>query len=347
MIKNIPLFSNYPCADILWDNDTVVTGGRNFTITFWYLKSNTSFVPTALSSYDALQLKFSPKEKLLAIATSRHCVVLHNLTSLKNSILINNDTGISGMCFSNDGSLLAVGTYSKLLIWDVNAKMCVAKYGKQGLDSCSFSADDKYLAACYQRSLIKIWKIERLSKRVKLREKSKIVLEPGTYTHGVRFSPTDNKLLATSWSLWNIETGKEVVKFQHGARAANDIAFYGDTVAVCCVDKKISLCNSKSGNCFESWIAHNDFIRQLKFSQNFQLLVSCSLDQSVTIWNIFNRQYFVKVAFLLLRKKISNYVVLDIINFVLSDVKTNKFQNECKHSTLQKTSIIHSLRSLF
>ncbi|NEP15197.1 MAG: hypothetical protein F6K14_34520 [Symploca sp. SIO2C1] len=157
--------------------------------------------------------------------------------------------------------------------------------------SVAISPNAQLFAACkaYQ---IKIW---RLGEANALHHLSKTLLSNPFDVSGfdsVTFSP-NGKILAANDNqdiqLWDVITGKEIVKLSAHKDKVTCIAFYPDNgriLASCSYDKTIKIWDIDSKKCLNTFVGHRDAVYTLAFSPDGKKLASGSDDNTIKLWNL-------------------------------------------------------------
>ncbi|ELT90719.1 hypothetical protein CAPTEDRAFT_53852, partial [Capitella teleta] len=152
------------------------------------------------------------------------------------------------ICFSGDGRLVATGSEDGWLqVWDLTgAQAHSAKSHSTGITGLSYSPDNSTIASCSKDKTVKFW----CASSYKL--KYHVTLSGEALS--LSYSPDGHKLAV---SMHNV----------------------GD-------DSKVTLWNAINGKAFDRLTGHKGWIWGITFNKNAKVLISCSSDRTLKVWNM-------------------------------------------------------------
>jgi WD40 repeat protein/serine/threonine protein kinase len=206
--------------------------------------------------------------------------------------------------FSPDDRWLAsAGWDAKVRMWDVQQAVAGATlaplFELEHIDrtrvwSVAFSPSGERLATAGgrtadQKGAVKVWNLKQ-------REATLTLTNFTDRVSCVRFSP-DGRQLATacplSVSIWDAETGREMVKLEDACESSQEVAFSPDgrliataagNIAVD-INQAVKLWDARTGKQVLSFRGHVGGLRAVAFSPDGRRLASAGLDQTVKMWD--------------------------------------------------------------
>ncbi|CAK86293.1 unnamed protein product, partial (macronuclear) [Paramecium tetraurelia] len=146
-----------------------------------------------------------------------------------------------------------------------------------------FSFNGQQLISCSDDKSIRFWDVKT--------GKIKCVIKGNREVNSVCFSPKNTISASCSGEfvyLWNLNTGKQVLKFIGHTDCIRSICFspYGTTLASGSDDKSIHLWDIKTGQKKAKLAGHSSTVTSVCFSPDGTKLASGSGDKSVRLWDI-------------------------------------------------------------
>ncbi len=198
---------------------------------------------------------------------------------------------ITALAYSPDGSLLAVGTYHAVTLWDMKTAKPIACITEvQGAaQSVAFRPDGQVIAiACGQPGV---------SGEVRLYDvKAQKYIEPALTGHtdmlySVAWSK-DGKLLATgshdkTARIWDASNGKELQALKEHSDAVSRVCFSpdGNTLYTASFDRNVRSFDVKDGKLIRSYTGSTEAIYALALSLDGKTLIAAGIDSTMRWWN--------------------------------------------------------------
>ena len=200
------------------DGKMVASGDDDSAIKLWDVKTG-EIMHTFTHHGTIWSLAFSLDNSLLASASlGLDNVRIWNLVD-SNELDRITDVPVNSLAFSPDGKLLAMGTYDKIILWDIFAKSATKTFefnlrggeGMSGIQGVIFSPDGKMIAAADADNIAMVWDISSGKRLSTIVGKGTIIrLSEGT----LAFSP-DSKMIAAGNDngdviFWDVVADKEL-----------------------------------------------------------------------------------------------------------------------------------------
>ena len=230
-------------------------------------------------------IAYSPDGATLACGTSDATILLWNVSTWKNRLLLKEHTKmITSVAFSPDGqTLVSAGRDKTILLWNVHTGELLRTLTQHTSDinDVVFSLDGSRLASC-DDTTVRIWDVATGELLKTCKTEADIV-------YAVAFSP-DGKTVAgcedTAIHIWDVATGKllKTIKVETG--------FYfvvyspdGSTLASA-EGSKISFWDVATGELLRTLTGHVGPIYSITYSSDGKTLVSGSADSTVILWDL-------------------------------------------------------------
>ena len=152
----------------------IISGSEDANIKVWHIRSGKEFRALRGHTKEVTKMAISPNGNTLVSGGGRmdESLIFWDWLNGKKLHVIEKAHGnaITAIAYSNNGKLLATGSYRDLKIWDVETKKNVLsivdfqKYDenpfKHNVESIDFSPDDKVIVTGGYDKFIKFWKVE-------------------------------------------------------------------------------------------------------------------------------------------------------------------------------------------
>jgi WD40 repeat protein/tRNA A-37 threonylcarbamoyl transferase component Bud32 len=211
---------------------------------------------------------------------------------------------VTAVAFSPDGSRVASTSWNEAKVWDaVTGKEILTLPGKVGWSKgVTFSRDGKRLATIGFQT-VKVWDAVSGKELTSIRAHDYLVT-------GVAFS-ADGKRLATASGtpagggrrvggevkVWDVDTGKELLRFVDLSQWANSVAFSPDgkylaagtgdlAVVAPSTPGEVRVWDAVTGKEVLTLTGHTFWVTAVAFSPDSKRLASCSADRTVRVWEV-------------------------------------------------------------
>ena len=311
-------------VDFSQDNKFLASGGDDQTVRLWDAQTGNLLNTLAGHTNYVRSVCFSPDGNWLASGGNQSIRLwdMNNPQSLAASqplqILDGHTNLIHAIRFSPDGNLLASGSLDQTIcLWDVSDPQEMnpslplhTLHGHLGwIFSVCFSPDSKLLASSSQDKTVHLWDLSTLQSTSTYKP-LKILQGPTSWIFSISFSP-DGQTLAggvndhSIW-FWDVHSGKAsqiIWGYNNWVKAicfssdGNLLASgnYHKTIHLWDIAAILSQSNDNMNDRREeknniqplkTLRGHSDEVKAVGFSPNNNLLVSCSVDQTVRLWDV-------------------------------------------------------------
>ena len=198
---------------------------------------------------------------------------------------------INALAWSNDGKLLALGTYKEVRLVDpaTGATVATLKGHAEQVRAVAFSADGKLLAAAgglpAQRGEVKIWDVENRKELLTIKGHTDCI-------YAVAFSP-DGKTLATSSYdkliyLWDASTGAKLKTLKDHIDAIYALAFTPDGKRLVSVsaDRGVKVWDPATGERLYTMSEPLDGLNAVAVDSTGHFVAAGGLDKTLRIWEL-------------------------------------------------------------
>jgi WD40 repeat protein len=195
-------------------------------------------------------VSFSPDNKLIASASSDGVVKLWLPNGKLFKALNKHKSDVNDIVFSRDGKLIATAGSDKTInIWSREGQLIKTLMDNDKLLSLSFSPDSRLIGSASNGHVIKIWQV------------------------------SDGKLLTTL----KTENQGQIYKFLKVRFSPN-----GRFIAAASTDYTIKIWEARNGKLIHVLRGHKDWVRDVSFSPDSQLIVSSGggSDKTLRLWRV-------------------------------------------------------------
>ena len=197
---------------------------------------------------------------------------------------------ISGLSISHDGTMMAIGTYKKLMILNTTSfkiNSSIKKAHATFVKSVHFSSDDKYLvSSSWKENALMLWSVD------KARLKKVRKFEESNWTDDVDFTSDNKYIISVNHSKtakqWDVQTGNIVRTFagHNDWIYALKITRDQKMLITGSIDNTLRLWDLKSGKLMNTLEGHLAGVTGLSLSIDNRYIASCGLDSTVLIWEL-------------------------------------------------------------
>ncbi|ETO14384.1 hypothetical protein RFI_22984 [Reticulomyxa filosa] len=168
--------------------------------------------------------------------------------------------------FSPNGHIVAAVSDDGIQIWDMKLKRNVKNFAKSS-SACniSFSPNGKYIASC-STYMIEIWDVNSKQQGKKLKD-----FPTGPAVH---FSPNGEMIAGlyddTIIGIWDVKSGTMSKEFIGHSDNVTCVKFSPDEA-----EKEIQILEG-----------HSDIVNEVKYFPDGQIIISCSDDKTIRLWDV-------------------------------------------------------------
>jgi WD40 repeat protein len=212
---------------------------------------------------------FSPDGKRLATGDTSGDIQIWELPSGRQ--LVNckgHEHWVWAVAFSPDGQFLASASDDyRVKLWDVETGTCLKTFigHTYSVNAIAFSPDGRYIATSSQDATIRIWDLQTPAGSSAVDASSRL----GVVDTCVQLVGHQGRVWSVAFS--PIRTGKPGDEF---------------ILASCSEDRTIKLWDMGTGNCLQTLIGHQDWVKSVAFSPDGQVLASGSFDHTLKLWDL-------------------------------------------------------------
>ena len=237
-------------------------------------------------------LVYSPDGKQLVSGSKDGKVkiwdVAHSYTEIKT--LAVSREAISGLSFSHDGTMIAIGTYKKLLILNAISLKKISTIKKAHttfVKAVHFTSDDNFLvSSSWKENSLMMWSVEK-GKLKKVRK-----FAESNWTDDADFT-TDGKYIVSvnhdnTAKQWDVQTGNVVRTFAGHTDWIYALKITSDQklLITASIDNTLHLWDMNSGRLLNTLEGHTEGVTGLSLSIDNRYIASCGLDSTVLIWEL-------------------------------------------------------------
>jgi WD40 repeat protein len=267
----------------------VASGDRDKRVMLWRVKDGARIDPPIEFGHWVKSLAFNPSGDLLAVGYDDGSIVIWRVSDHQQSRmpLYLHTKSVNVLELSPDGKYLASGSADhKVVILHLETSTRSEYEHDDIINGLDFSSDGRLLVSSGDDNKIVLWNIE--SKRIV----QTIDTAPNDAEH-VRFIPNGWHL---AWSdgtgivFWSVGASETERSYSQGqADQINSLAFSFDRRMIACatMDNKVALWDRNDLERLpHSLEGHSDIVWRAIFANKGNLIVSCSNDKRVRIWDV-------------------------------------------------------------
>ena len=270
------------------DGQQLASGSKNNTVGLWELttgkermrlKGHTARVTSVAYHPDGQQLVSGSDDKIVRIweiATGKELRQLQGHTD-----------EITSIAYSPDGQQLASSSfYGIVRVWEVaTGKELMQLKGRPAL--LKVATGKEFMQLKGHTPLLSEIKVKIFTELPVLPEVITGIKSMLSPVLSVAYSP-DGQQLASVLGIWEVDTGKELMRFELGYSFLNSVAYSpdGQTLASGSWDKTVQIWKVATGKELIRLEGHTSVVDSVAYSPNGQQLASGSDDKTVRIWKV-------------------------------------------------------------
>ncbi|MBE9108795.1 TIR domain-containing protein [Nodosilinea sp. LEGE 07298] len=272
------------------DGQFIATSDRNGQIFIWNNQGKKIRVISSLNGAGGSVngLDFSPKEQLLASASSSGVAHIWDMNGTLISSLKGHTDIVLSVSFSPSGQNIATSSYDGTAkLWDIKGNLLTEMKGHtNGVQKVVFSNDGKFLATASEDGTVKVWN-----------QSGQIIHSfdaASGSVYSVVFSP-DNLTVAASGAdnltrVWDLAKPDEPIAVLEGHTApvwSIALSPDGQRIATASDDGAVKLWQ-KDGTLITTFKGHSQGVYAVDFNQDGTAFVTGGADDNIIVWDISN-----------------------------------------------------------
>src|SRR5687767_8660306 len=197
---------------------------------------------------------------------------------------------VTAMEFSPDGSMLAVGSYRTVVLWDAKAGKplsCIPDLAGQ-VQSLAFHPKDSYLAVAGgepgRSAQALVYDLKDLSRKTFLLGHTDVVNHIAWSADGTRLATAGHDKTSRVWA-WPGGLVKTVLRGQSDSATRVCFSPDGSSVYTASVDRNIRRFDSATGNLIRTYSGSGDSVSALAISPDGRQIVSSGPEVRIRWWN--------------------------------------------------------------
>ena len=128
------------------DSTHCVSAGDDGVVVLWKINDSLLLERSIPFDESVYAVCFSPDGRMIAAGVGSTIRLLDSASLVENKILVGHKSGIVGISYNLNGTILASADYHEVIIWNIQSASPVQHFAGTGITSVSFSPDGKYLA---------------------------------------------------------------------------------------------------------------------------------------------------------------------------------------------------------
>lgn len=334
------------------DGKFLATGSTDSTIFIYYL-NNRDVVEKLCGHEDSVtSVAFSPITScFIASASVDETVCIWNVyTETCEMVLSGHENRVQKVCYSSDGSRLVSCSYDESIrVWDVNTGACVRVLrddnvychvfgGKEYFSrpnqrqrrvlDVAYSPCDDTLAAVYLDNRLRIWKADDDLKVIYVKQGTNcLAYSP----RGCELACGSTDAVVTIWDATTFTFMKQIDSVRYYVNIVGSVSFSMDGKFVATnsdteflpdskpIDNTIRIWHVASDQLVRTMVSHKKNVNSVAFSPDTIHLASGANDSCTIMWRLVDFDSFLNYALPLLFCNVTPYLVLDILDMLLTE----------------------------
>uniref|UniRef100_A0A674D376 Apoptotic protease-activating factor 1 n=1 Tax=Salmo trutta TaxID=8032 RepID=A0A674D376_SALTR len=275
------------------DGTKIASCGSSKTLRVFKSTSGEKMLEIQAHDDEVLCCAFSPDDRLLATCSSDRKVKVWNVErgTLMRMFEEEHEEQVNHCQFTNTRRRLLLATCSNDKFLNTKVSLCNTMFGHlEPVNHCCFSPDDAYLSTSSSDGTLKLWEVSSANEWKSIdvadmfpeqREQTAVMVKCSTWSADGRTiicAARNAVFVKTAAMLLEIRTSRlSTVQYCHACPSSNLVAIALSHYAVELWDIETS---KKMADCS----GHLSWVHGVQFSPDGSLLLSCSDDQTVRVW---------------------------------------------------------------
>jgi len=283
---------NIQALDYAPDGKTLVTAGKEGTLTLWDLSTGKEIRTFARDSGSVHKIRYSPDGRYVLSAKNNGVLTLHSVASGRQVRVFRSESmKVSALTCSPDIRLAFAGSRDgSLTLWDMNKGQRVKTFRghMQAVTFLAYSGDGKLALSGSSDGTARLWDMSS-GKALRTLKGHSAAVTPVAFSPDSRLALTGSK--DETCRMWELKTGRELQSFRGHTHWINAVAFSpnGRFVLTGSSDSTLRLWEVKTGKALHSFDNEEEWVHAIAVSPDGRYVLAGGW-QEFTLWETSTRR---------------------------------------------------------